>query len=1659
MARSGFVVATGVVVAAFAAGLLIGKSTMLAPAAPGEGVSGSLATVEGVSSSGAGERRNFEQVRDADAPRPAAEEIEGFAFSRLRLDLSGDVPAACFDFTERLDDSGKTQYGDYVKFKPSIKAAASVSDKSLCFTGFDYDKDYTAELRAGLPSASNEALGADEEVTISFGDRPAFAGFVGEGVILPRMEADGVGLETVNVDKLKVTVRRVGDRILNTKTINAGENVMEDRYGYVYSGEDGSDVGVIVWEGEIDVANIVNEPVTTVFPLGAALGSLREKDPGNPGLRAGAYFIEIEDVSEGAPEYRAARAWRWIVFTDMALTTYSGVDGIDVMVRSLETARPMSDVSLQLIAQNNDVLMRGKSDGDGLVRFRGPMTQGEGASRPSMIMAYGPKGDFSVIDLNRSSLDLSDRDVDGRRANPVVDSYIWFDRGIYRPGETVHISAMLRDRNANAVEGRGASITILRPNRTEAAVTRIKDMAAGGFTWAYDIPASSPRGGWTVKLEIDGVDEPAYESFSVEDFVPQRIAVEVDADEDVPILAGQERAVEIDVRYLYGAPGSGLKVEGEARLRVDPSPFDDYPGYSFGLAEKTFNQQFIQLGETQTDGDGKASLLLGVDKNVDTTGRPLRAEVVIGVAEPGGRYVNESARVPVRVDDYYLGIKRSDENTGRNKPNSFEIVLLDAKGQEVEGNALEWRLLEEDYRYEWYRANGDWRWRRDYRDIPVATGKVTSRRSGPVKITRTLDYGSYRLEVSDRKTGTKSSHRFYVGWRSYASGSQSPDQATLTGPDKPVTPGSQVKVMLDAPYAGEAVIVIATDKVQWVERYRLTGKSREIAIPTKAEWGNGFYVLATVVTPRHAVDQPVPRRAMGVAYVPFDMSKRTLEVSLDLPEMIRPRQKLDLPVKIDGVPSGGEVFMTIAAVDEGILRLTKFKSPSPTDWYFGKKALAVRLHDDYGRLLNPNLGAPTRFGGDSLGGEGLSVVPVKSIALFSGLVEIGDNGRAQVPIDIPDFNGELRVMAVAWSASKIGNSDQPLTVRDKVPALLSLPRFLAPGDEAAATLLIDNVEGAGGSYIASVSGEGPVVMEESLTIPLRRGEKRTETFSLKAETPGIADISLAVEGPGDFAVSRSYPIEIRTAHFPTTEIQTRLQKSGERYTPMPDILDGYIPSTTKVKLSWSPLKGVDPQSLLDSLRRYPYGCTEQLTSSAWPLLYVDKLGGLVDADAERELRPRVQEAINKILDRQSPDGAFGLWRAGDRYATGWIGVYVTDFLYRAKEAGYAVPDEAMDRAYEALQNLTKPTGYIGVSYQLRVAHGSVWADKTEDLRRRTSAYAFYVLARQGRADMSDLRYFHDNHRDKIKSPLARMHLAAALAQMGDRARARDSFKAVEKTVGYDNTGNYYQSPLRDSAAMLAIAADLGNDDLIEKFAEDMDKRMKKESRLNTQEKAFILLAAARMIERAGPVTIKMGEEVLSGKLPSIMLSIDELGQSSFVNAGDGGVFRTLSIFGVTKLAPPAEEKGFWLDKTIYTMEGDQALLSEVSQNDRFIIRLKGQPGDFRDHPVMLVDLLPAGFEIESIIRPEDAGDNGPYSWLGDISRGKVAEARDDRFVAAIDVMRYRGDELSGRFTFAYIVRAVTPGKFTVPGAVVEDMYRPGVYARTETSALVINEAP
>lgn len=1606
----------------------------------------------------------FGKPRSADAARRGIPKPEGFAVWRHRIDTSRAEPAACIELTRPLDPA--KSYADYVLVSPDLggNPAVTVKGAELCVAGTGF-ADRRVTLLKGLPSKSGETLAANADVDFVFGEKPPYVGFAGEGVILPREDADGIGIETVNVSRLSIEVWRVVDRNLVRKSISAPDPTAEGEWASDYGSDSPDDEGRVVWKGEVAVnAQGAGERVTTVFPLGAVL---KEMKPGAYVIKArdasGGRSIKGEGDEDGYDPNPPAQARRWVVFTDMALLAYDGSEALDVVVRSLKTAKVLPGARVTLLARNGEELASAKSDAQGRVKFDRPLLEGEGAADAKMVMAYGDQGDLAVLDLDRAPVDLSkqgiggrteDSGISGRSAASAVDGFLYADRGIYRPGETVHLNALLRDREAKAVKDRKGVIVVRRPSGVEFKRYPFDKAPLGAVPVDIALPKSAPRGRWTAKLEIDGLDKPAGElSFSVEDFAPQRLAVTAVAQESVPLKAGETRKVDVTARFLYGAAGAGLQTQGEARLRVDANPFPAFEGYQWGDQREPFEEKFLEIGETVTDGDGRAVLSLSSEQAGDTP-QPLTAAFTASVFEPGGRPVREGLDLKVRTKGVYLGAKidQGDAAVGGDPVMAISMIAVNAAGQRIAAPGTSYALISENWDYDWFQQDGRWQWRRTSRDVVVARATVNIAAGQPARINRKLGWGDYRLEMTG-PDGAKSVIRFASGWGAPAKDVEAPDFVRVSAGTKAYAQGDTVEITLKPPYAGEAQVAVATDRLIDLKTVSVGKDGAKVRLKTSAAWGGGAYVLVSVIQPRDPTLSPKPRRALGLVYVPLDPKGRKLEVAIDTPAKIDSKAAIEVPITIKGAGFGGRAHVTLAAVDEGILQLTKFQSPDPLKWYFGKRALTLDYRDDYGRLLDPNLGAPANvnFGADGIGGEGLSVTPIKTVALWSGVVETGMDGKAVIKLPAAQFNGELRLMAVAWTDSAVGSASKPLTVREAVVADLALPRFLAPGDKAFATLELHNIEGKVGQYIAELTSQGGLTAAFRKAFQLAVGQRIAERIAFFAPArAGVGKVGFKVSGPG-FATGKDYPIQTRLGWSAITRTTYELQAPGAAYTPGSSLLAGLAAGDVTLHVSYSPFRGFDPAPIATALSRYPYGCTEQTVSAAYPLIYAAE----VSADPKvRRSSAALAGAVGRLLDRQTLDGAFGLWRVGDGEADPWLGAYVTDFLLEAQKAGTPVPQEAIDRALSAMRQVSRPDGWASVSYRMEYPtwwDGSQEASKkaTERMRSRASAYALYVLAKGGRGDLARLRWWHDVQMKNEASPLAKAQVGAGLAMMGDRARARSAFRQAVASLGWRDESDWYQSPLRDIAAVVALAYEAGEPDLARGLQKRLENAVKDPDSLNTQEQARLLQAAHWMLKAAGAIRIDAkGAVPLKAIGGGPRWAVGKLSEASFVNAGNGALWRTVTVTGTPVAPPPAEENGLTLSKRLIGFSGGAVDPSALNQGDRVIVVVSGRSGQSRTMALVVDDPLPAGFEIETVLGPDDA-QNGPFRFLGELSSADVQESRDDRYIAAMD--------LAGKdsFTFAYVARAVTAGDFLLPGAQAKDMYRPSLSARTAASRTVI----
>jgi uncharacterized protein YfaS (alpha-2-macroglobulin family) len=1205
-----------------------------------------------------------------------------------------------------------------------------------------------------------------------------------------------------------------------------------------------------------------------------------------------------------------------------------------------------------------------------------------------------------------------------------------------------------------------------------------------------------------VEAFIDPAGDPIGRAqFSVQDFVPQTLKVEVTS--STPILeAGQLLQLTIDGQFLYGAPAGGLHGEGDIKIMRNETPIPGAAGYSFGLVDEKVdaNPQPLDLPITNERGRAEISTKVDLPESIS----PLKLVISAGLFEPSGRPVKQDLELPIRTRPVLIGLKpRFQENRTQEGKNAIiDVRAFTATGDPIARSGLRWRLVREQRVYDWFEMNNVWRWHYHTTDEEIASGIVDVSPGVPAAISQLVDWGQYRLIVDDPGTGAATSIRFVAGWTETVDSAETPDKVEVSVEKPLIQPGEQARLHIKGPFAGRAQITVAGDRIFENREIELPKEGATLQVRTSADWGAGAYVIVNLIRPLDAGDPHDPVRAVGLAWLGIDPKPRTLSVAISAHDKVSPRQNTSIAVQVTGANANEPAYVTLAAVDEGILQLTRFATPDPASFFYGQRGLGMDIRDDYGRLLDGSADpGPIHQGGDApkdtpMGGEPLAVRSTRTVALFSGPVHVGGDGRARISLDIPDFAGQIRLMAVAYSQHGLGHADRTMLVRDPVVVDLSLPRFVAPGDTAMLSLSLRNTDGLAGVYKLDLSTVGAAALtpRQSLEYSLGMGERTTGNIILEGKDAGVATIRTDLSGPGGYRQHREWQVAVRSPHYPIALEEIARQSPGESFTIDSNRLAAFVPGSVTVSVGYSAFAGIDVASLLQSLSRYPYGCTEQLTSTAFPLLYFDDPMLLGRAEKDQGLRQRVQATIDMLLDRQGRSGKFGLWVAGDGEASPWLNVYVLDFLLHAREVGYQIPEMALQRALEWLTQTLPKLDEENSGYDAQNAP-------------ITRAYAFYVIARAGRVDPAQLRYMHDtldaadvkdsgfvrisigpgqSLQSKVLLPSISLgHLGAALTLMGDNARARSSFRMALANIGITDhpsswtIANYY-SEVQDAAGLLAAAAEVGNDEVAHNALERLKRLAPAAEKLNTQEKAQLLSAAHALSKlKSDSLLIVNGKPIGPRTLPiAFSPSAAELTTGFTVaNAGFKDVWRTVVIRGAPIAAPPEMSVGYRLEKNYLSLTGEKLDPTHLRQNDRFLVSLEGSSSDREAHQTVLVDHLPTGWEIEATlaqpeqptstdddIASEDSSAKRPYAFLGELTKTTAVEARDDSFVAAFnlgptqnpDLDFYERNRVTDRFHLAYVVRVVTPGTFVLPEAVVEDMYRPSFMARTAAWNTVSN---
>ncbi|MET1080632.1 MAG: alpha-2-macroglobulin [Pseudomonas sp.] len=1500
---------------------------------------------------------------------------------------------------------------------------------------------------AGLRGVNGSSLAKEQVSRLVTRDLQASVGFASRGSLLPTRLAEGLPVIALNVDTVNVEFFRIKDQSVPAFLAKWGRSSSME----YWAAQELLPMAELVYGGRFDLKPARNTRETLLLPISGL----------EPFKTPGVYLA----VMRAAGNYNYSQPATLFTLSDIGLSAHRYQNRLDVFTQALDGGKALDKVALELLDASGRVLASAATDAAGHAEM--PL-----APKADVLLAR--QGDqVSLLRLASSALDLAEFKIDGPKAHP-LQFFVFGPRDLYRPGETVLLNGLLRDADGVAVKAQPVNVEVRRPDEQVSRKFVWEAGATGLYQYELQLAAEAPTGRWQLLFDL-GDGKPQLYEFLVEDFLPERLALELKGS-DTPFTPSDNAEFNVSGRYLYGAPAAGNRLTGQVYVRPLREAVAALPGYQFGSVTEEELTQDLELDEVTLDAEGKT--LLKVETRWADAKSPLKLILQASLQESGGRPITRRLVQPVWPAKQLPGIRAlfEGEEIDADGLAEFELLMADAAGNKLAAENLKVRLVRERRDYYWNFAESEgWSYHFNEKFLNLSEETLNLQAGATAKVSFPVEWGPYRVEVEDPSTGLVSSVRFWAGYRwqdNADGGAVRPDQVKLALDQPAYAAGDTATVTVTPPSAGTGYLLVeSSDGPLWWQEIEVPAEGKAFSIPLAKDWArHDLYVSALIVRPGERKAAITPKRAVGLLHLPLERAPRKLALSLQAPEKMRPGQPLQVKVKAlnaDGsVPK--QVQVLLAAVDVGILNITEYPTPDPFAALFGRKAYGVDQLDVYGQLIEAGQGrlASLAYGGDAglAGGGKRPDTSVLIVALQSQPISLDAQGEGVVSLDIPDFNGELRLMAQAWSDERYGMAEAKTVVAAPLVAELSAPRFMAGGDETSLALDLSNLTEQTQKLDVQISTEGQLSLIQSpgaqvAPLQLAKGERTTLRIPVRALGGyGQGRLNVKVQGldlPGETLppFSRSWSLGIRPA-YPAQVKQFRTLLKDEPWSLPAGTLEAFEPAGLQSRLALSSRPPLNLGEQIRALKAYPYGCLEQTTSGLYPSLYADaaslKRLGLV-GEPEEQRRRSIELGIERLLGMQRENGSFGLWGA-DSEEEYWLSAYVTDFLLRAREQGFAVPPQALENASARLLRYLQESSLIEVNY----------SENAEHTRFAVQAYAGYVLARSQQAPLGALRELYERRALSL-SGLPLVQLAVALQKMGDQPRADEALSiGLGRARQAEDWLADYGSPLRDQALILAL---LEEHDLAKGAREERLFKLSDELAvspyLSTQERNALYLAGRGLLGRpegdwTAQLTTPGLDQVLSDEQSELKLEGAALAAPlTLRNTSNTPLYQQLTLSGYPATAPQASAENLSIRREYLGLDGKPLDLQQLVSGELVLVHL-ALAAKQRVPDALVVDLLPAGLELENQNLAQSAASLEDASaqvkeWRQSLENAglKHQEFRDDRYVAAVDVNGYDTVHL------LYLARAVTPGTYRVPPPQVESMYRPAWHALGETPARLV----
>jgi uncharacterized protein YfaS (alpha-2-macroglobulin family) len=1488
-------------------------------------------------------------------------------------------------------------------------------------------------VTAGMESVLGGKTQHEYEAEIVMGNvAPSFGFASGPGTYMLLGGQHKVEITTINMPRLAVRVSQVFQNNL-VYFIDNGRY-----YDYSYGDYDEESGGSrrISPKYRYSVGNygrqLSFDTLSIASPANRHVGTWFDLQPFLSTGYKGYYVIEIADPAQG---WRSTS--KLVAVSDIGMIVKQSAKELVVFTTNLVTTEPAAAVRVTLHSTNNQVMGTATTDRDGVARFADFASQTKDFTLK--LVTAETDADYNFINLEDYRVETSRFDVAGRHDEAgQYDALLYGDRNIYRPGEKIVVSGIVRDLAHPLPASMPVRLKVFNPQGTMVQETQHVLNPEGSFETSMGTQSSSLTGEYRFELYTGNNLFLASYKVSVEDFVPDRLRVMLtpSAAEARP---GETIRYDLQAMNFFGPPAAGRTWEFEGSFVAMPFVSKAFPDFRFSDdAAPVYKGEPVILNG-KTDEEGKAQCAFTLPGNLTASGM-LKARGRVAVFDESGRPVYQGAQTLVYPKPYFIGIK----NLGAyylapNTPQKMQLVAVDVHDKAIQGFSAKVDIV----RYEWHsvlRQHPDTKTLRYVsermeiveRSDVVALGKdpldvvYTASRSGDyvVRVTKAGDVGYNQFQFYAYSWGTSDLTSFEVDPEA---------RVDIVLDKKTYAPGDKAHVLFQTPFSGKLLVSVERNGLFMYRYLDVVNNAASMDIAVEEQFLPNVYVTAVLF--RKITDMSIPLMAgHGIAPLMVEKPSNNIDVTIQAPEKIRPRTKQKVTV-LTG--NEGNVYLTLAAVDEGICQVKNYRTPDPYGFFYARKALETETADFFKHLLpEPDKGKQrsSTGGGEAEMGKKtnpLGVQRFKPLAIWSGIRQSKGNGETDVVLDIPEFSGEVRLMAFAYKGNRFGSAQKPMKVADPIVITPALPRFLSPGDSVLMPITAFNTTANPTSLTFEIETTGGVVAQaKTASLEVGANQERYAVVTLRATNAiGKATVKVRTKAFGESLESVTELAVRPVAPFSTDAITGYIE--GGKSVSHP-ITDAYLPQNRRAYISLSPYPVVNFAKELKSLLGYPHGCLEQTVSKAFPQIYLRDIASVIAPTALTSGSPSyyVNEAITKITGMQLHDGSFAYWPGGSE-SNPWTTVYATHFLFEAQRAGYAVMEGTLKRALDAVGRIArdkKTEDYY--SYEAnRITVRRIAA--------KSSVYALYTLALAGRSERPVMDFYRGER--SLLTADTRHLLAGAYALAGDRRTATEILPAqfaVESPVR--TAGDDFDSQVRAMALMLTtlLETDPGNPN-IPRMMEYLSKNYQQDAWYSTQDNAFTLLAfgkAARMAS-ATKVTgvVSVGEKKYAYSGGTQRIDFEPYGKTVTVALqGTGRVYYTIAVEGIrTDDVVKMEDRNLQIRREFLDRSGSTVNIAHVRQNDLLVVRLTLTSSVDKLAYVAISDLLPAGFEIENPRITETTS----YSFIQNPAIAEYMDIRDDRILLYTS---FRGGKRQQQFYYA--VRAVTPGTFVLPPVNAEAMY-------------------